>query len=144
MKGNWDILTNNVGGSPWYQVYRLRDAGEVMHSGNMEIDSGYETRDEAETRLHDLNIREGLHRWVASYTVREVKDEVVTGADYVTAVYARNIKEALNEALEFGSAYHRKDGSEIFITEIGIADHTAGLWREASKDTLGDGYWPGE
>jgi len=55
-----------------------------------------------------------------------------------------NIKEALNEALEFGSAYHRKDGSEIFITEIGIADHTAGLWREASKDTLGDGYWPGE
>ena len=144
MKGNWDILTNNIGGSPWYQVYRLRDVGEIMHAGNIEVDTGYETRDEAETRLHDLNIREGLHRWVASYTVKEVEDGTISGADYVTAVYAKGISEALDESWEFALAYHRRDASEIFITEIGIADHTAGLWRAVEEDTLGDGYWPGE
>lgn len=63
MKGQWEIISNPVGGSMLYGVARLRNTEEVKHSGNLEFHScGYlEDRKEAEAIAERIN-REEEHK----------------------------------------------------------------------------------
>ena len=60
MKGKWDIIANPVGGNYIYQVVRIRDTNQLMHSGNLECDRVYEDREEALKRAEELNREEGM------------------------------------------------------------------------------------
>ena len=139
MKGKWDILSNYVGGITLYQVYRLFDKQKVMASGNLDIDSTHGDQEDAQRRLYELNRAEGLQIWVASYMVREAEDKVMT---FLTAVYAKRIREAADEALGFATKHHNKTEADVMITDIGIGDkNNSILFEKAKEDFLGEDTW---
>lgn len=59
MKSKWKVTSNYIGGQTMYGVYRIRDTGEVDHSGNREHYGGYlESREEAAVIAEELNTKE--------------------------------------------------------------------------------------
>lgn len=60
MKGAWKVSSNIIGDRKVYQVYRMRDANEIDHSGNREYSGGYLTEQyEAKKLAETLNQKEG-------------------------------------------------------------------------------------
>ena len=52
----WKVMSNPVGGEFIYQVYRIRDPREPMHSGNIETTGKiYDTEEEAQAAADQLN-----------------------------------------------------------------------------------------
>ena len=60
MRGRWEVMKQCAGGLSFNRVYRLRDAGEVMHSGNIEFyeTAGNLTKEEARELAERLNAEE--------------------------------------------------------------------------------------
>lgn len=58
MKSEWRVLKNPVGDKYLYQVYRIRNPKEPMHSGNIETNGMFETEREAEAWAEVLNDEE--------------------------------------------------------------------------------------
>ena len=58
MKSEWKVLKNPVGDKYLYQVYRIMNSAEPMHSGNIETNGTFETEREAEEAADRLNGKE--------------------------------------------------------------------------------------
>jgi len=59
MKSKWKVTSNPIGDKLMYAVYRIRDTSKPVHSGNMELATGYMgDRAEAEAIADKLNAEE--------------------------------------------------------------------------------------
>jgi len=59
MKGKWEVYSNVIGGKTVYMAKRLRDAGGVEHSGNLEGRGDWtEDREAVERLCETLNQEE--------------------------------------------------------------------------------------
>ena len=59
-KSNWMLKSNIIGGRTMYIAVRIRNVGEVVHSGNMEHFGEYSEDLEAVRRLVNRLNREGV------------------------------------------------------------------------------------
>lgn len=55
MKSEWKVLSNNIGGTKMYGVYRLYDKQKIMQSGNMEVAGYYDCKEDAEQEARRRN-----------------------------------------------------------------------------------------
>lgn len=58
MKSEWKVLKNPVGDGYIYQVYRILNPKEPMHSGNIQTNGTFRTEKEAEDWAAVLNEEE--------------------------------------------------------------------------------------
>lgn len=55
----WEVMSNPVSGGKYvYQVYKIRNPREPMHSGNIITRGVFDTEEEAEKRARELNREE--------------------------------------------------------------------------------------
>lgn len=54
----WKVLTNYVAGLKVYQVYRIIDESQPMHSGNIEVKALIDTEEEAQRLADWMNEKE--------------------------------------------------------------------------------------
>lgn len=60
VKNQWRVLANPVGDIFFYQVYRIRNTREPMHSGNIETTGEiFKTEEEAQAAADRMNEAEG-------------------------------------------------------------------------------------
>lgn len=58
-KKEWRVMSNPVGGTFIYQVYRIRNEREPMHSGNIEKTGEiFKTSEEAQAAADHMNMQE--------------------------------------------------------------------------------------
>lgn len=144
--GTWKVKTNPpnaVDGTPQFTVEKTEYGRQIVDEDRI-----FQDYRAARVRAHELNLADGKPLWVVSCLVRKANHDpksieayVITG--HKTAIYSRSALMAALMAEVFVGKELGTNSSDIFATNIDIADADAYILVDAvASDPFADCIWP--